>query len=389
MFHQRLFSMVLQSMPRVDARILPRSLSKEHAFEEAREATRQMHFSKHPIGPLVLGHSSRHARRRHQKLDTSWCLMTTKRKPRPTPPARPARHRHPDRMPPAAATSCDETAHAVPHMIVVIATIVAIELGAPVLAGFFIWGLSRLKLHDSDTATSPNQDPTPSEDLAEEVSNVVRIYLLAAVLRLVLLGTAFWAFQAKSTLLASLVLGTSIYLDFTGSSRFPAPWPTTDDLATWTRVTLLTSAFWAFQSGSLLLASMVLKTSIYLDFTASSRHPTPLPSTEEPTYVQLSSPSDVEQPCLSRSLFMALAVLATGQHWPCVALLLFVAALQPPDSKDHDTREVLPDVTLARHEADTTRPSPDKDTRKRPWKRRAWVRTVHALCGSLPPVSSS
>jgi len=70
--HQRLFSMVLQSMPCVAARTLPRPLSKEDAFQEAREAARQMHFSQHPIGPLVLGHSSRHARRRRQKLDTSW-----------------------------------------------------------------------------------------------------------------------------------------------------------------------------------------------------------------------------------------------------------------------------------------------------------------------------
>ena len=66
-------------------------------------------------------------------------------------------------MPPADATSCDESAYAVTHMFVVIASVVAIELGAPVLAGFFIWGLSRLKLHDLDAAAGPNQDPMSTE----------------------------------------------------------------------------------------------------------------------------------------------------------------------------------------------------------------------------------
>ena len=97
-------------------RTLPRPLSKNDAFQEAREEARVLHFSRHPIGPLVLGNSSRHARRRRHGLDTSWCLMTSKRKPRPATPARPVRHRHPDRKPSGNAASCDKGPSAVLHM---------------------------------------------------------------------------------------------------------------------------------------------------------------------------------------------------------------------------------------------------------------------------------
>ena len=249
--------------------------------DRVQETTRQSYFSKHPIGPLVLGHSSRHARRRPRRLDTSWCQMTTKRKPRPAPPARAPRHRHPDRTPAETTPSCDETAHALPHMVAIIAAVVALELGIPALAGVFVWSLSWLACRENTTATGPDQGRPPGEELSGKVSDVVlfRISVLAAALRFFLLGTSFWALQDDSVLLGSLILGTSVYLDFTGTSRFVAAWPTTGDLAACARVTLLTSACWAFQTGDVLLASMVLGTSVYLDITGSSRHPTPLPGT--------------------------------------------------------------------------------------------------------------
>ena len=222
-------------------------------------------------------------------------------------------------------------------MIGIVATL---GLHAPAWA--VLLGALLLHLHDHEEAEDPTQTPPPAQGIDKELSDVVllRINLLAAVLRLILLGSAFWAFQGASLLLASLVLGTSVYLDFTGTSRRP---------------TLLTD-------------------------------------TEEYTYVPLSSPSDVELASLSRALFGVLAVLAAGQHWPFLALLLVATAWQLPDSDDFELGYLHPDSPLAPAEEDTTRPSTVKDSRLRPWKRRAWVRTAHGRSAGkspLPPLPNS
>ena len=46
------------------ARTLQRPLSWDDTILEARDEAKVLHFARHPIGPLVLGHSSRYARHR-------------------------------------------------------------------------------------------------------------------------------------------------------------------------------------------------------------------------------------------------------------------------------------------------------------------------------------
>ena len=143
-------------------RTLPRPLSRDDTILQARDEARVLHFAKHSIGPLVIGHSSRHARRRRHVRDTSWARMTTLRKTRPTPPARPVRHRHPDRKTSDPTTSHDEGPAAMVKMTIILTTFLAIELGVPLLAGFLIACLFQLA-----PASEPEDERPSAVDAAD------------------------------------------------------------------------------------------------------------------------------------------------------------------------------------------------------------------------------
>ena len=169
-------------------------------------------------------------------------------------------------------------------MTVVITTLLTIELGIPVLAGFLIWGLCQLPHASGQADESPSAVDT--EDGGRPSKGYValsRLLLVTGIIATLSLHAPEW-----SVLLGALLLHLQDHTDAEDTTpalptALEADKEVSGDLAVLVRVIFLCSAVWASQGTFLLLSSFLLGTCIYLDFTGNPRHPEPFESPGEYT----------------------------------------------------------------------------------------------------------
>jgi hypothetical protein len=273
-------------------------------------------------------------------------------------------------------------------MTFVISALLTIELGLPVLAGFLIWGLCQLP-HASGQA----EDPLPTIDTndnagaSEGYVALSRLLLVAGIVATLSLHAPEW-----SVLLGALLLHLQDHTDAEDTTPTLLTAPTTDGevsgvLAALVRISMLSSALWASEGTALLLSAFLLGNCVYLDFAKHCWLPDLFEGPEEYTYVPLSTSSKFGSTSLSRALFGGLAVIAAGQNWPFLALLLIATVLQLPDSEVVGVNFVRPASPLTRATDVSAEQSNVQSDRQRPWMRRAWVRTAHGRSSGGFPLS--